>query len=956
MEIQRKYQEDLEDIGQAHASAALQPDADAIIEEEARKDRAVALKRGRDAMEHVKEVKQTDGVEAAHQERLRRVREIENIRAAMISKLPKPSSEENDRMERNPSQSVNKEIEQQVQTPKRNSKKALPKKTPRRVKKSNSKEHQKTSPKPGPSRLQKKSAAQSHELSSRQKGGRHDIEHIEDASDDQVPRRTVPSISAISPTKSDRTARYNPEDYTQNTSSSVSSSSSNSTSDDSSYFSDALEQTTCNKTPRPPVLTKNKVQSQYDRTVCQRYGRPLGIVERIDIRNEPNAMEVAQARNRQRNSAENETHISKSRKLNAQRRGEDAILREKVRRDYQALLQNLDHLAQEERKLKASQIQSAEKDTYMRLHQRSKCQEERQKKLNRAGKKVFGTDDTSIRRTHLTERVITLPTRRKDDMHDDIIHSTWEDPHLIEEQVDVYTQRDKDSEMSREEQILDMLKKVERQKRLLLQEFGASLPDNIFNVSMKPLFEDKTPRKSPEAGPAKSLSPEIKVVNMSGSDEFIKNEHKTKKTDKLPAKKIEIAVQTALEPTGPAENKSVQVELSEEEVNMHKPHSSRDTTSRVPHPIEPKITIITPESDDSSNNSSNNSSSENSGMIIEIDKREVIITPKKRKNSVRASKRPSPRIYQKIRSTSVSSKATSPIKRFSRSQPGSRLTSPQKKTKCLDTPDTVTKRIDVHLSESQANDETDPSQETRVSIDASAESSQTVSGQNDQDESLGKPYRVRTRVKRWIQVKDTSDTSTSFASPPPVKPKSMFDALTNVTPILEILESPGFEELRRRQREISPVSTPETPSPRTMMMPSNIPHRDRISRMLRYSLNESQTIDSAVMSSTQKDQSTLTDPSDVCRESEASNRISTISQQPSSKVCICKNPQCRLLHIKFDDIHDYALKNCPEILQKYEDLQNLCTERIASLTDLIEKVRNEQKGKVLLKNYLIYAI
>lgn len=58
MEIQQKYQEDLEDIGQAHASAASQPDIDVIIEEEARKDRAVALKRGKDAMQRLKEAKQ----------------------------------------------------------------------------------------------------------------------------------------------------------------------------------------------------------------------------------------------------------------------------------------------------------------------------------------------------------------------------------------------------------------------------------------------------------------------------------------------------------------------------------------------------------------------------------------------------------------------------------------------------------------------------------------------------------------------------------------------------------------------------------------------------------------------------------------------------------------------------------------------------------------------------------
>jgi len=328
------------------------------------------------------------------------------------------------------------------------------------------------------------------------------------------------------------------------------------------------------------------------------------MVERTDIRNEPSAIEVAQT---MKNAENIETHMSKSRKLSAQRRGEDAILREKIRRDYQALLQNLDHLAQEERKLKASQIQSAEEDTYMRLHQRNKCQEEHQKKLNRATKKVLCTDSTS-RCIRPTERIITLPMQKKNSMHDYVPHSTWQDPHLIEEQIDVcHTQQDT-SEMSREEQILDMLKKVERQKRLLLQEFGASLPDNIFNVSMKPLFEDRTPTKAPEA--AKPLSPEIKVINMSSSDECIRKDRKAKKPDKSPAKKIEIAVQTALEEISPAENKSVQVELPQED--MHIPHFRRDTTEQIPHPIEPKITIITPETDDSSNDST---SSEISGMI-----------------------------------------------------------------------------------------------------------------------------------------------------------------------------------------------------------------------------------------------------------------------------------------------------------------------------------------------------
>lgn len=48
--------------------------------------------------------------------------------------------------------------------------------------------------------------------------------------------------------------------------------------------------------------------------------------------------------------------LLRKRKTSAERRGQDALLRERVRRDYQTLLQNLDHLSREERKLKASQV------------------------------------------------------------------------------------------------------------------------------------------------------------------------------------------------------------------------------------------------------------------------------------------------------------------------------------------------------------------------------------------------------------------------------------------------------------------------------------------------------------------------------------------------------------------------------------------------------------------------
>ncbi|XP_014478706.1 PREDICTED: uncharacterized protein LOC106746543 [Dinoponera quadriceps] len=946
MEIQEKYQEDLEDIGQAHASAALQPDADAILEEEERKARAAALKRGKEAAQRMKEIKQKDSAEVTqHQERLHKVREGENKRAAMMIKQPKPVTipEEGSNSKTSyPTEGSGEEIVHERLTPNGKSNKALPKKSSKKTKKPNAKEHQKTlSPKPGPSGLQN----QPCRMTSKKKADSDYIEHIaDDASDEQLPRRTVPVVSTT-PAKADKVARYNPEDYTQDTSdtSSISSSSSSSVSDDSSYFSDgSAEQVACKKATKTAVLTGSKVQL-YDHDTRQRnvYNTPLGIVERIDIGSEPSAIEAARA---MKDVEDEKTHTAVSRKLSAQRRGQDAILREKVRRDYQALIKNLEHLAQEERKLKASQIHSKAEDTHARLRQRSKCQEEHQRKMNRAAKNVLCTADGTLSRySHLAERPMTSPTpQKKDGVCSDVPHSTWQEPHLDEEGITVCqsNQGEQDSEVSREEQILDMLKKVERQKRLLLKEFGASLPDNVFNASIKPLFEERTPVQATAAqvaDTAKPASPEVTVINMSNYNECAKKGCKVKKKPerKSPTRKIEIAVQTS-----PAEDKSVQVELPRE--NAEVAHSSRDIPTQVSHPIEPQITVLTPETDDSSNDST---SSDVTGMIIEIDEKEVTVTPKKRKsNNLKVPKRPSPRVYQKIRSTSVSSKATSPVKRFSRSHSSSRLTSPQKKTRCtIDAPDTASRRVDIRVSKSAFNDETDPSlQETRVSIDASAESSQTISGVNDQDGSTGKPYRVRTQMKKWIRIKDTSDTtSTSFASPPPVKPRSMLDTLTNITPILEILDSSANEELRRLRQDISPVSTPETPSPRTMRMPSNrIPHRDKISRMLMYNSND--FLNNDILSSTRK--FPLTDPStDVGPREAAASECQPAASQESSRVCTCKNPHCRLLHVKLDDIHDYALKNCPEMLQKYEDLQNLCAERIASLTDLIERVRNEQK-------------
>lgn len=54
MEIQQRYQEDMENIGQAHLAAILESETLAGIEDETERNREVALKRGKEALEQLK--------------------------------------------------------------------------------------------------------------------------------------------------------------------------------------------------------------------------------------------------------------------------------------------------------------------------------------------------------------------------------------------------------------------------------------------------------------------------------------------------------------------------------------------------------------------------------------------------------------------------------------------------------------------------------------------------------------------------------------------------------------------------------------------------------------------------------------------------------------------------------------------------------------------------------------
>lgn len=649
-----------------------------------------------------------------------------------------------------------------------------------------------------------------------------------------------------------------------------------------------------------------------------------------------------------------ETRTLEDRQKNAKKRGEDAVLREKVRRDYQTLMQNLGQLTSDERKLKASQVEhypvilifprfnfpnfvvyfaincnvsSTQRDTYIQEERRKILREEHKTKLNRALKTLLDDESLNVRGeesvSYPIERPITLAPRKRNKTMDDCVE--WEGPSAgccclsqPAETSKIPEDKCEENGASREEQILDMLKKVERQKRLLLQEFGADLPNDIFNASVKSLFErDKsvqTQLPGQEVPVQEPLSPEIKVINAS-FDEKNRAKDKAKERNDTPVRKVEIAVQTAAEDE--VQDKGTQVELASQKESV-----IDDVETIAKHyPIEPKITIVRRETDSSESRSSNETMNDE----VTDDEESPEVTLKKKKYVTKT------KLCHKSCLTRPC-KPSSPTKRYS---------------KVLPKKDACTEDVPPSKEVETCTDRKVAPQAAEIAIDVSTQSTQVYSTETGTREEPVTSKQQWTQSKsRRVKIKDISDTSTSFASPPPVKPRDILEVLSNNISILELLDSPVSETIRLlRRADISPVSTPETPSPRTMMMPSNIPDLERIKRLLRYPSVDIQTDNNDTLPSTRNDYSTSPDTSQQNDRPSARRNNDLYSKVlPSLGFCICNNPECEQMHAKFDEIRSYALKNCPQILQKYEDLQTICAERIISLTNLIEKVRNEQKG------------
>ncbi|XP_015121595.1 serine/arginine repetitive matrix protein 2 [Diachasma alloeum] len=902
MEIQQKYQEDMEDIGLAHTSAAAQPDVEIILESGRRKNQLAAAERGKEASQRLKESAMQEDPVAKQQERLRQVREVENVRSSMIANLSKRSP----RKPKGPPPlhpSVPQPSPASTIPPTPSAPPEIPHQSPSLPRTSSKKrKHKKTLSKKSPSQVISKPPTRAISQASRpsrrvvveihQEGSPPDprLRPPEPPKTSKPPRpKKIPELDEINrieeinsdkPDKIDKNQQYNPSDYQHN----PSSSSSPSVSDDSSYFSDGgasntQEQMPPRKAPpkaKPPgkPASPSKVHL-YDYNTRQResYSRPPGVVERVELVDEPSAVELA----RKTSTLQSKEPSIQSQRARAQQRGANAALRERVKKDYHNLIQKLDHLSREEQKLKASQ--SSCHRSILDGKRRQLKKDMKQAEMNRA---------FEASRSDPIERIITINQSDGESMSDSPYDSVYErsDSSPVEEAS------------SRNEQILEMLKKVERQKRLLLQEFGATLPDSVFNASMTRLFDTQRAREpAQEQKPVeeKPESPEIKIIKV------------TEATRK--PQRIETAVQTSqTSPDAPDVNdKSIQVELTE-------PASTRvDRTSDPLEYVEPIVRIIHPEVGASSSDSSA------PGIVIDFSRQQVKVTPTKRRTSRR-----------KTPTSLPASGRTSPVKRVpeietapgsaSASAPTSRVSSPQEV-----------------IEEEKPRKYKLPERKRVPPADTST------------DVSFGQPARLREQGKSYVRVKqtilkryynNTSDTSTSYASLPAVQPGSSYPeaVANNMTPILQMLDSSANESVMRRfrDRDISPVSTPETPSPRVLRVPSNVPDAGRLGRLLKFD-------EGAAQEGPEGRRRRKSRERERPRKSPRETEVSYGDGGEEEEICRCKNPLCRLVHQDVGGVKADFGASKPETLKKYDELQNICAERIASLNALIKQVRDEQQ-------------
>ncbi|KAH0557242.1 uncharacterized protein LOC123272156 [Cotesia glomerata] len=730
-EIQQRYQDEMNNIGLAHESASIQPQSQVILEAEKYKNHAVAVERGKEAA-HLINTKSDNG-NTKHQ-RLKQVRETENLRSAMIAGLPKAKSK-----------------------PKL------------------------------PVSAKKKKLLKNSPIKTRIKSPQHQViveVHQQEPEEDVITDFLCLCNDCCTCPNSERhsdNSKYNPEDYRQPNN--IDLVSTTSVSDDSSYFSDIPAQTT--NRPTTSLTSRSKNTQRTPLTV----NKSSDLVERIiNVEGEMNAQEAAQ-------QVVQEPSSYKIDESKSRRRGVDALLREKVKRDYNNLIKNLDTLSREERKLKASRIDS---ETGKFQEYRGKTQAElRNKRVEKARQKLIDRDFDGIitaseQDNQLPERIITLP--RKETLKSPVQQAFWGDHQLDRDEPHVNSMRNQqeievEQNLTRDEQILEMLKKVERQKKLLLQEFGTCLPNEIFDASMTPLFNNnittnqskiQEPERPAAVSPARQLSPEIKVINLSnvsdnGRKIKLRKEKSNRKTNKM-SDRSEIAVQTSrTEEEG--KDKSIQVEMSPDRASRLLNIQDTVNQSDKLDYIEPMVTIIThPDIDIPTTERSRRS------IVINVGNGKIQVTsPSKDNEQVRSATAAAP---------SVSIPAAREDSLFSPENSNAPTSLKNNKTQVQST-------IKVTNYEQSPN----------------------------------------------LFNENFSHSSSSYASLGAIKPTLNTSLLSNITSILELLDLSENNTVARRlaRFNVSPASTPETPSPRIINMRSNRPCPERIAKILEFTGLSEQT-------------------------------------------------------------------------------------------------------------------
>ncbi|XP_034936823.1 uncharacterized protein [Chelonus insularis] len=974
MEIQQKYEQEMEEIGLAHDAAATQPNFNVISEMRKYENSVAAEKRGKEAIQSLKQAEKPNAAQLK-QKRLRQVRKVEDTRSALVSNIPKQINSPKTKFSIHPADSTTSfaevirthdsqrsddndihVIKTYVSPKKRKQTKVISKKTPKKL---TVKTNGKISSQVHKPKSQQRVVVEIHqedvpsvkddEDQSKQRNqfvvnvdaNQDDIEYVICDSDNQHTSNCESKASKcvksqVSTQKQDsQHLEYNPDDYQQQTSEEsicnnrnvCNSNFSLSSSEDSSYFSDTTAVAAVpNNTPveiRPTTTIKTcrsaaNRDGKLNKTVQRKKDHLKGIVQKLNVKDELNAIDKARFITEQE-----EKKLAHKNKLEEiqKKRGIEAFKRERTKREHEIFFKNLENLTRDERQLRALNIKN-------RLEQ--------QKLLNLRRKIINNTcNEQEYKCSCCNDEIIIrepikIPCCKPTDISK--AQGRWEK---------TFDQDDgnfrEDIPLSRNEQILDMLKKVERQKILLLKEYGDSLPDEILSASMTSLFNESKSKKAGssyrQSEPERRRSPEIKVINVSKTSESsdakkskLKKKDKKKKADVDTVDKSEIAVQTS-QYNQVGEDKSVQVELSDR--LEQRSRKSKDS-DKLEH-VEPVINIIT-HGEVSSTESFNRPS-----IVINVGNGTIHnATKHAQQNNLNVLKKTSPRSKARSLPSNSPTKKLSTNTVTSTSAPTSRAGSPIQIQESTDSIESQVEKVPKQLPKRSPKKIKKKSLALKTNDHPSSKNTSTQYSPDIQSASK-KSYTVR----QQIIYTDNSEASSSYASLSALKPSSILESNSN-TSLIQLLCASISDSKRKLADEISPVSTPETPSMRVINMPSNIPHPNRINRILKYS-DDKRKREKKTTLLKHEEQRQLFDSHNSSKQS--SNGVGC-----SEPCCTCKNRSYRTINEDIGEIIHRGNRMSEQdslMINKLDDMQVECIENLNTLDTMLHKVRQDQEPSIM---------